>query len=112
MLVVSRTRGSSAIATWAITYGAGSPGTLNRWFTVNPARVALPETARTPRSRDRQYRHTGAGGWIRDWQALHSCSRRVPSAPEVQKNSFSAVIRGSGRPGAADTSPPGVGRPR
>ena len=98
MLVVSRTRGSSAIATWATTYGAGNPGRLNRWFTVNPASVALPETARTPMSRDRQYRHTGAGGWIRESQFLHSCSRSVPSAPEVQKNSFSCVISGRGRP--------------
>ena len=54
MLVVSRTRGSSAIATWAITYGAGSPGRLNRSFSVNPASIALPETARTAMSRERQ----------------------------------------------------------
>src|SRR6185437_10891849 len=72
MLVVSRTRGSTSIATWATTYGAG--------------------------------------GWISDSQLLHTCRRSFPSAPEIQKNSFSSVIRGSGRPDA-DTSPPAVGRP-
>ena len=38
----------------AITYGAGSPGRLNRSLMVKPASVALPETARTPMSRERQ----------------------------------------------------------
>jgi hypothetical protein len=49
-------------------------------------------------SRERQYRHTGAGGWISDEQARHSCSRSEPSAPDVQKNSVSGVTSGGGRP--------------
>ncbi|ETB22692.1 hypothetical protein O983_17140 [Mycobacterium avium 09-5983] len=47
-------------------------------------------------SRDRQYRHTGAGGWISDAQLRHSCRRSFPSAPDVQKNSFSSVTRAVG----------------
>jgi hypothetical protein len=67
-------------------------------LTVNPANVARPETARTFRLCERQYRHTGAGGWISAVQSPHSCRRSFPSAPEVQKNSLSIVINGSGRP--------------
>src|SRR6202051_2264565 len=108
VLVVSRTRGSSTIATWATTYGAGSPGRLNRWLMVKLLRAARPETARTPISREWQYRHTGCGGGMRAFHVVHSCSRNVPSAPEVQKNSVASVTGGRGRPGASDTSHPAV----
>ena len=75
MLVVNRTRGSSAMATWATTYGGGRPGKLNRWLTVKPTSVALPETSRTPMLWLRQYRHTGCGGWISAVQSRHSWMR-------------------------------------
>ncbi len=48
MLVVSRTRGSSSIATWATTYGAGNPGIENRSLTVNAESTARPDTSRGP----------------------------------------------------------------
>ena len=48
MLVVRRTRGSSSMATCAMTYGASRPGMENRWLTVNALRTARPDTARTP----------------------------------------------------------------
>jgi hypothetical protein len=65
---------------------------------VNPAKVARPDTGRTSRWCERQYRQIGAGGWMSAEQSAHPCSRSVPSAPELQKNSFSSVTRGSGRP--------------
>ena len=52
---------------------------------------------------------SGLGLLVSAAQAWHSWNRSFPSAPEVQKNSLSCVIRGSGRPGAADTSPPSHG---
>jgi hypothetical protein len=82
--VVSRTRGSSSIATWATMYGEGSPGSRNRWLTVKPNRVAKPETSRTRVREPRQCGHTGLGGWTSAEHDSHSCSRSRPSAPEVQ----------------------------
>ena len=102
--MVSRTRGSSSIATCATTYGAGSPGRLNRSLTVNPINVAYPETADGAKDRPRQYRHTGAGGWMSAEQAWHRWNRSRPSAPEVQKNVFSGVSSGRGRPACSVTS--------
>src|ERR1700754_3128155 len=108
MLVVNRTRGSSATATCATTYGGGRSGKPNRWLTVKADSVPLPETSRTPMSRLRQYRHTGAGGWISAWQLWHSWMRRTPSAPAVQKNSFSGVSCGSGRRAMSKASAPRI----
>ncbi len=45
MLVVSRTRSSSSMATIAITYGGGNVGIHVCSFTVNPATTARPETS-------------------------------------------------------------------
>ena len=44
MLVVSRTRGSSSIATIATTYGTGRLGSHCWWLTVKPTTVARPDT--------------------------------------------------------------------
>src|SRR6266581_5268061 len=110
-LVVSLTRGSSSIATCATTYGGGSPGRLNRWLTVNPMRVANPETTRTPIWWPRQYRQAGCGGWISARQDSHSCSRSRPSAPDVQKNSFSIVTSGTGRPAGSSIDNLSLGLP-
>ena len=104
--MVSRTRGSSSSATCATTYGAGSPGRLNRWLTVNPISVANPETGAGDNTCPWQYRHTGCGGWIKPEQDEHRRIRSSPSAPEVQKNSFSRVSIGNGRPGGSDTQSP------
>ena len=80
------------MATCATTYGAGRPGMANRWLTVKPASTPRPETARTPMLWLRQYRQTGCGGWMSDWQSPHSWMRSFPSAPDVQKYSLSNVI--------------------
>ncbi len=45
MLVVSRTRSSSSMATMAITYGGGKLGSHVCSLIVNPAITARPDTA-------------------------------------------------------------------
>jgi hypothetical protein len=44
-----------------------------------------------------QYGQIGPGGWSSAPHAVHRWNRSSPSAPAVQKNSFSGVSCGSGR---------------
>jgi hypothetical protein len=83
-VVVSLTRGSSSSATCPVAYGEGSPGSWNRWLTVNPNSVAYPDTSRTARSWLRQYGQIGLGGCTRPAQEPHACTRSVPSSPDFQ----------------------------
>jgi len=72
---------------------------VNRWLTVNPISVANPDVSAGDRLCPPQYRHTGCGGWISAEQDSQRRMRSFPSAPDVQKNSFSRVSSGRGRPG-------------
>jgi hypothetical protein len=60
-------------------------------LTVNADSVPFPETVRASSASLWQYRQIGAGGWMSDWHFWHLRMRSWPSAPAVQKYSFSAV---------------------
>src|SRR5580704_8840161 len=95
-LVVRCTRGSSARATLATTYGGSKSGS-HRWeFTVKPTTVPRPDTAVGLVSRLRQYGQIGTGGCTSSPHSPQPWTRRTPSAPDVQNHSFAGVSSGSG----------------
>src|SRR5262245_3338990 len=96
-LVVSRTIGSSASATFAITYGGSKPGSHCCELTVKPTTVARPDTTLGAHERLRHSGQIGTGGCTNLWQSLQRWMRSMPSAPDVQNQSLKGVSCGSGR---------------
>ena len=53
-LVMTRTRGSSSIATDAMASGGGNAGSQSWWLTVTPTMTPRPDTSVSPMSSERQ----------------------------------------------------------
>ena len=84
-----------------MTYGGLIAGSHWWTFTVYPTTVARPDTSTTSISVEWQYGQTGVGGKSNAPHGMLRCTRKTPSLPDVQKNSFSGVSSGRGRDGTA-----------
>ena len=86
-----------------MTYGGVMAGSHWWTFTVHPTTVPRPETSTTSIWVESQYGQTGVGGKSSAPHGMLRCTRKTPSLPALQKNSFSGVSSGSGR-GSRDAS--------
>ena len=93
MLVVSRTRSSSSMATIAIRYGGGKLGIHICSLRVNPATTARPDTSAGAHSFEPQYGHTALVRKRKDPPDLRLAHQEL-LGPRVELDSARARVQG------------------